>query len=1485
MIADLKKQIISPKHSRPIIQLVQDAVLGVFKMTELNSEVDKKFAMNFLSSLYLYDDNLNQEYFNKNLKSSDLLSHVMPNNMYITAGTGAKEIKIIDGKIRSGVINSGFLNNLMITYIVDKYCENQKFNGNDNTAIFIDNVQKMALKWLMYEGATVGLGDAEISLELDNRIKEEIAKKSLKINYLITDYENRPESNVPESFEKYIYSDVKTFGSDLSKIIESSVSKTNNFRCMIEAGSKGSIVNISQIMSAICQNEIKFQRIEKKIAGRTLPHEFHGDDSARSRGFIENSYYSGLNPTEFFFHHMAGREGLIDTGIKTADTGYLQRKLVKCMEDITISYDGTVRNGNNIIQFVYGDNNLDQTMQRANFLSLIKITKEDIKNNFTFSNEQMKTLTKKYKQKDLTQLNEELYNSVLEIRNKLRKYLIDKKARNTIFIETFYQPVYFKRIIEDASYATFDKTTELDPFYVMEKIEFILRPDISKFLYLSNSDIKNKNSIRYNTNKSMKLLFKAFLYDYLSPVKLIFNHKLSKEKFDMVVKNIIYGFDKAIVDPGSMVGVISAQSFGESLTQMSVHSASQISIRVKNKHLGEKIIKITIGEFIDSIINNYPTKVKNIGHDSVELNINECYNDTEFYIPSVYNTEKVKWTKLSHVSRHPANGDLLKIKTYSGRSIVTTKSHSHLSRTNNGIVPVRGDKLKIKDRIPTLLKLNMEKQNYTFVDKFNTTINLTEEMGWIFGAFLADGDISKNKITITKIDKDYINCIKNHVKKEFDLDIKTVRGEGAFGPSVKNSFNCDYIARHLTEYYKCGSFDKSIPDYVHNSNLDFVKGLLRGYFDGDGNINASKRNIRVGSRSKTLIQDLSTLYRYFGIFTSLYKEYTKISEMKTNEKYAKKDGKHKDQVPFYCLNILTKYADVYLDKIGCDTDYKRDALIEIIDYQENVSDKYSKDKIDMIPELGEIFYNCGSKLHILKQYRQFYKYKMQNTVIGRENVKKWIDLFREDVLDKNVDLSEELAILEQAVNSDVVWDEIIEIKEIKDPKTFVYDFTVPGPQNFMIYNGIFTHNTLNTFHTTGSGVKGMQGIPRFKEIMNYTKHSDDPYMVIYLKEEFATKKELAYKITSFLRKTIMLDVISNGEIIYDPIIDLADYPVENYNNHDNIETKNAFYLNNSNKNLSNMPWLYRFKINSENLFKYNIQLIEIKTEFIKNWLDKTFDYISDSKKNRKSTSFVNNFAVLSSFENDDDLYVHFRFDINNPTSDNLLDLYDLIVYKFRIKGVDEITEAEVKEEKYTELNDDVKDGEVKKTNYVIYTTGINIDIVKRLRHVDFSKLIINDLKTTFDYYGIEAARKVIISEVDKVYTGNGIPINYCHLTLFADIMTNVGTITSVDRNGIIKRDVGPIAKASFEKTIDHFINAAAFNEVDDMSGVSACIMFGKMFKGGTGAFDLIFNDEMVLSYEPNYEITQPINTISISQNTLIKDYDNKMVNNNIYYPE
>ncbi|KAK5673655.1 DNA-directed RNA polymerase II core subunit rpo21, partial [Elasticomyces elasticus] len=189
--------------------------------------------------------------------------------------------------------------------------------------------------------------------------------------------------NVRETFESKVSRALNNARDEAGTETEKSLKDHNHAIQMARSGSKGSTINISQMTAVVGQQSVEGKRIPFGFKYRTLPHFTKDDYSPESRGFVENSYLRGLTPTEFFFHAMAGREGLIDTAVKTAETGYIQRKLVKALEEVTVKYDGTVRNSlGDIIQFIYGEDGLDGAHIENQRVDIIRCSDDKFRDRF-----------------------------------------------------------------------------------------------------------------------------------------------------------------------------------------------------------------------------------------------------------------------------------------------------------------------------------------------------------------------------------------------------------------------------------------------------------------------------------------------------------------------------------------------------------------------------------------------------------------------------------------------------------------------------------------------------------------------------------------------------------------------------------------------------------------------------------------------------------------------------------------------------------------------------------------------------------------------------------------------------------------------------------------------------------------------------------------------------------------------------------------------
>jgi DNA-directed RNA polymerase beta' subunit len=174
--------------------------------------------------------------------------------------------------------------------------------------------------------------------------------------------------------------------------------------------------------------------------------------------------------------------------------------------------------------------------------------------------------------------------------------------------------------------------------------------------------------------------------------------------------------------------------------------------------------------------------------------------------------------------------------------------------------------------------------------------------------------------------------------------------------------------------------------------------------------------------------------------------------------------------------------------------------------------------------------------------------------------------------------------------------------------------------------------------------------------------------------------------------------------------------------------------------------------------------------------------------------------------------------------------------------------------------------------YIIYTSGINMEKLKYMKGINMARTSCNDIHTIYRLYGIEAARQILLNEFLTTFSAGGSKINHNHMSVLIDMMTHNGLITSIDRHGLSKVDSDPLAKASFEKTMDHFINASIFNEKDSMKSVSSRVMLGKVINGGTGAFDILLDTNKLENSEyTKDESGGRITFIPLEEESLITD--------------
>ena len=244
--------------------------------------------------------------------------------------------------------------------------------GPDCAVEGMNRLSRLSGRWLSNEGFSVGINDVYPGSALVRTKKELVRDAYLRADGLIQDLKDGilkqdAGCDQAQTMENKITGILNDVRNKAGQACLAELSRWNSIILMAQSGAKGSYTNVSQMVSAVGQQIINNARVEDGFQDRTLPHFPKMARQPPSKGFVSNSFFSGLNPPEFLFHAMSGREGLVDTAVKTAETGYMSRRLMKSLEDLSAQYDTTVRNSAaGVVQFLFGEDGRDPVDMEAN---------------------------------------------------------------------------------------------------------------------------------------------------------------------------------------------------------------------------------------------------------------------------------------------------------------------------------------------------------------------------------------------------------------------------------------------------------------------------------------------------------------------------------------------------------------------------------------------------------------------------------------------------------------------------------------------------------------------------------------------------------------------------------------------------------------------------------------------------------------------------------------------------------------------------------------------------------------------------------------------------------------------------------------------------------------------------------------------------------------------------------------------------------------
>ena len=578
-LAAVPYQIVSPANNSSIIGIYQDSMLGSYQFTRPNVKFTPREAMNILMMF----DGVNEEKLAEDIKKEggitnfDILSQIMPplSMKYKTKAfkddkddykTSNAVIEIQNGKYVRGQMDKSVMG-ARTKGLLQRVCNDY---GNFASAKFIDDLQNVVTEYMKSSAFSVGISDLISDQKTNDEIIQVITKKKSDVKNLIDQvqigiFENNTGKTNEQEFETQVNSILNQATSEAGKIGLKSLSKDNRFVTMVNSGSKGSDLNISFMISCLGQQNVDGKRIPYGFENRTLPHFTKFDDSPGARGFVESSYINGLSPQELFFHAMGGRIGLIDTAVKTSTTGYIQRRLIKGLEDLMVSYDMTIRtNKNKIVQFAYGDDNIDTTKVEDQQIPIVSMNIQDIYSHYLIpeENSKVKTLSNIFLKNTLTRYrkqNKDFMDKTQVYIDKMiknREYLIKNVFKNKSDTNVGC-PVAFIHVINNIQgqcNITISSLVDITPLEALEMIEQCYS-NLEKIYYAPPTE-----------------LFKTLYYYYLSPKELLIIKRYNKTTLSLLLDTITLHYKRAIVAPGEMVGMIAGQSIGEVSTQMTLNT-------------------------------------------------------------------------------------------------------------------------------------------------------------------------------------------------------------------------------------------------------------------------------------------------------------------------------------------------------------------------------------------------------------------------------------------------------------------------------------------------------------------------------------------------------------------------------------------------------------------------------------------------------------------------------------------------------------------------------------------------------------------------------------------------------------------------------------------------------------------------------------------------------------------------------------------------
>ena len=1505
-LAAVPYQIISPAKNQSIIGIFQDSLLGSYRLTRPGVSFTPRDAMNLLMAYNGVNEGLFSSHADR-ITSFQILSQIMPafTMKYKTKGFGENDdfatspgvLEIVDGKYLRGQLDKDVLgggSNGLITRTCNDF-------GNMAASDFIDNLQNVVTEYMKGSAYSVGISDLIANRSTNEQIAQSITAKKKEVKNLIDQtylgiFENATGNTNEDEFEFQVTNILNKATNDSGKIGLKSLDKDNRFVTMVKAGSKGSDLNISQMIACLGQQLIDGKRIPYGFENRTLPHFTKYDDSPGARGFVENSFISGLTPEELFFHAMGGRVGLIDTAVKsvTWETPIIvvendEPKYVKIGEwidaHISSSHDGRVQR---------------MTEQNMEYLELdhpVKIVTMDYDGHVSW--ETVSAVTRHDPGDKLYKITTHAGRYVTVTAN---KSLLVWNAELGEFREKYTDEIKVGDFVPVAKHVRDYRVDEgNDEFERGKHAGNSIENYIPVESYIAGKEyIKGLIGSYFSKH--------AFVSSASSTIEFTFGEHRLVEDFAFLCSRLGIHAEVSIVDdqPGCWYSQLTirgpnAKQFAQQIT-FDDEEKDQILKSITWTDDGQSVLNDVVLDAIVSI-----ESVDPVLHPKMyDLTIPTTLNF------GLANGLQVRDTSSTgYIQRRLIKGmeDLkieydMTVRNNKGRVI-------QFSYGEDGIDPV-----KVESQIMPLVNMGLD-EIYAHYH-----MPSSDPKDVVFTAAFTKGVISRMKKQKTENDAKCKQWIDYMIEQRETIIHRVFRNKNndrvflpvAFAHTINNVKGLQQINNNsivditpLEAFTMIEAAYKRLEGMHYCAPTQLFKAMYFYYLSPKDLLMVKRFN----KKALTVLLEMIVL-KYKNSLIAPGEMVGMISAQSIGEPTTqltlnsvsydtrimlKVDGQIK-------VHQIGEYIDQYIEKAERMENHPNDTKLGYINADEDVFipsvDAFgitswkrveavtrhpvvnadgtntvlrvtTEDGRQVVATKAKSFLSIdaknqlaatnGSDLKVgdyipinqrafeMPENDSTHEYWVQHAerYSNLKTISEVNDVIPTFVhngkVHTNMNRKKLAAIIGTNPFPDVRFDKIVSIEEIPNPTEWMYDFTVEETRTFIIENGMAL---FDTFHTAGSGVamkaNVTRGVPRIEELLSITENPKNSSLTIYLKKDEETDCERAKELIAQIELTQLSELVESVSICFDPddlntMIQEDRSTMLQYYEYQRLlnECAGIDLEGETDPNDSaRSKWIIRMVMSREAMLDKRI----------------TMDDVHFAIKN----SHGDDVSCIYADYNAEKLV--FRLRMNNingkkplKPKENPLDqsdkiyllkaFQDQLLNNIVLRGLKNISKVTLRKLMDTLHKED--GAYVKKETWVLDTKGTNLMDVLALDYIDVNRTISDDIQEIHSVLGIEAAREALLSEMTGVFENDGTYINYHHLSLLCDRMTASSGMVSIFRHGINNDNIGPIAKASFEETPEMFLKAARHAELDQMRGISANVMCGQEGYYGTSSFQVMLD--------------------------------------------